>query len=627
MNNSGEKPKNKPFRAMMMLQNFFKYYSQRIAYQRPQFWQRQTEMHATKAKPTNRYDVSWFLDGIGSVLYALVIGVLVSLIAGYYEIGMKFFAQFWHEDNPLLIDVPKWLFYGIGPFLAVPLLYGIILLIPEKRQHNPADLITGIHVRNGYIDARSGLLSALAAALSLGFGFSVGYYAPIVLLGAAVGYGVHLLIRLNPLYLYISIGAGSAAAIAAIFHAPMGAVLFVHEVLLRFLSVRAFAPITIAAVTAYILSSKLFDKVLFFDVAWHYQPETSTYLWAALTATLAAIIGTYMLKLALMIQKYTHQKSFNLWQQLFCGAFFTAIIITSVPQVAGSSLQSMNGVLGNSYSLSFLLVIFAAKIIATMVAVGFGIPGGIFGSMIFIGAALGALITALIQFYMPQWIDNEQILMITTMAAMVTAVMGSPIAMIVIVMEITGDFGIISVVMLSVVVANITAYRVLGSTSFYDIQLITRGFNIEGGRDRLYSEHQGIRDVISDDYVKADINMRLEEARDLMLSHNKTAAYIEEGGILRGKIFLTELDACLKTEPESSLSSLVHEEPTVILQNASLWQAMEQMTQSGNYCLPVVDGQSNYKMLGVIYNSDLMSRYFTYLRNLRCQENVEKGSG
>ena len=124
-------------------------------------------------------------------------------------------------------------------------------------------MITGIHINNGKIDEKSSFLTVIASIFSIGFGFSVGYYGPTAQLGAGTGYLFHRLSAIKPSHYYVSIGAGTAAEIAAVFHSPIGAVVFVHEVLFRFFSIRAFAPITIAAVTSYIVSSKIFDKLIF----------------------------------------------------------------------------------------------------------------------------------------------------------------------------------------------------------------------------------------------------------------------------------------------------------------------------------------------------------------------------
>lgn len=563
--------------------------------------------------------------GLGVIIYSALLGAGVALVASSYEIGFKYLAILWHEDNILINYVPKWLLYAVGPFLAGPILYFIISHIPEKRAHNPADLITGIHVDNGRINAFAALLTAIASAFSIGFGFSVGYYAPTVQLGAGLGAVFHRLKWIRPIHAYISVGAGAAAAIAAIFHSPIGAVVFVHEVLFRFFSIRAFAPVTVAAVASYVVSSELFDKVVFFDVPKHYIPGTITYVAAAIAGMLAAVVGMSMLNFILRLQRFNKNSQRGLNAQLLIGAAITSVLIVSVPQVAGSDLLAMQDVLmGGVFSFTMLAGIFFAKFLATTVAFGFGIPGGIFGPTIFIGAALGGLVADTFILIYPEVAAAQQILIITTMAAMISAVLGAPIAMILIVVEVTGDFEIISVVMLAVVIANVTAYRFMGTSSFFDIQLKSRGFDFDAGRDQLYAEHHGISELITDDYIPIAPETDLATAEQLLIEAGKTAGYVVDiDGNLLGRITLVDVEFYRKKTPAvENIGEIIDTQPMVLYRNASIWQAIHQMCDSNSRCLPVIDGENNPKLLGVVYTQKLMTRYFDVLKTLRDEENV-----
>lgn len=577
----------------------------------------------SKPKTPEQYS-RWHL-GPGVVLYSLLLGFVVALMASGYEMGFRFLATFWHENNTLLETAPTWLLYGIGPFLACPILYVILSRIPEKRVHNPADLITGIHINNGRIDAISALLSAVASVFSIGFGFSVGYYAPTVQLGAGIGALFQRLKWIRPIHAHISVGAGAAAAIAAIFHSPIGAVVFVHEVLFRFFSIRAFAPVTIAAVTAYVVSGEWFDKVIVFDVSPHYRTDTETYLVSAIAGVLAACIGMLMVRSILSLQQMNSRCQHGIMKQLLIAAIVTAILIITVPQVAGSSLQAMQGVInGTTFSLGLLIIIFIAKFLATITAFGFGVPGGIFGPTLFIGAALGGVIADSIILIAPEIATSHQIIIIATMAAMISAVLGAPIAMILIVVEITGDFHIISVVMLAVVMANVTAYRLMGTSSFFDIQMKSRGFDFDAGRDRLYAEHRGIMDLITDDYVSMTQTSNLEEAESALLEAGKNVIYIiDDVGNLSGRVTLLELQLHQKKHSKNiKLKEFSDKKLLTLYGNTSIWHAMQKMSDSNSRCLPVIDGENNPKLLGVVYTQPLMNRYFSHLRTLRDEENA-----
>ncbi len=578
-------------------------------------------------------------SSIGVVIYAILVGVIVALVADFYEIIFRFLARLWHENDFLSVHIPTWARYVSGTFFACPILYLLINQIPAKRQHNPADLIADIHINNAQINTKAALLSVLAAIFSIGFGYSVGYYAPIVVLGGAIGFLLHKLPWIHPRYTFISLGAGAAAAIAAIFHAPLGAVIFIHEVLFRFFSIRAFAPITIAAVSSYVVSSKLFDKAIFLDVPTHYIANTMTYIVAAIGGVLAAIIGIAMIRGISRLQQFNQSRQYGIMRQLLFAAGITAIIITLLPEVAGSSLQAMqNVIISNQLTLGLLALIFIGKLLATTVAFGFGVPGGIFGPTIFIGAALGGLIAGIFTWFFPDVIDAQQVIIISTMAAMISAVIGAPIAMIVIVIEMTGDFQIISVVMLSVVMANITAYRLMGTSSFFDIQLKSRGLDFEMGREQLYAEHHSITKLINDDYLAIENDTELSVAEQILLDNHKNIAYvIDDEGTLLGQVRMVEIRYHQLEVHHATDSNIDNNEvitPTVmdvlepdvtkIYRACSIWHAMEEMTHNNVNFLPVVDGENNYTLLGVVYQNDLIAEYLQYVHQLKNQKNVSR---
>lgn len=561
---------------------------------------------------------------LGMVIYAFLLGTMVALVAGGYEYSFSMLAKLWHDENSLLDYLPTWAFYLSGPFLAIPILYFLLKRIPERRQHTPTDLITGIHIHSGKINALAALYTAIASVFSIGFGFSVGYYAPTVMLGAGLGSLTHAFRWIRPVHLYVSVGAGAAAAIAAIFHAPIGAVVFVHEVLFRFFSIRAFAPITIAAVSSYVISGLLFDKVVFFNIPAHQTPATSTYLLAAVAGVIAALVAAGMIRAIGSIQQQAKQRQWSVMRQLLQAALLTAVLTAWVPQVAGSNLQALHQVIaGNQFALSALFVIFIIKWSSTSFALGSGVPGGIFGPSIFIGAALGGVLAETATWLLPNLLVQHEILIVTTMAAMLSAVLGAPIAMILITIEITGDLQIISVVMLSVVMANITAFRLMGTSSFFDLQLKARGFDIDAGRDKMYAENHSIKPLIKAVELTIKIDNDLQQAEQKLLEKNSNLSYVVDADEnLLGQVRLVDLERCRshKDEQKFNLASIVQTEIPTIYQTTSVWQAMQQMKESKIGYIAVVDGQSNPKLMGVVHNRDLMAYYFEQMQALRSRE-------
>ncbi len=142
------------------------------------------------------------------------------------------------------------------------LLVGVLLhkLSAEKRVLGPPDVILSAQLRKPLPDVRSGLVSTVAAMLSLGCGASVGQYGPLVYLGALQASVLDRLKLRIPNVRSIAIACGVAAAISTAFNAPIAGLVFAHEVILRHYSLQAFAPTTVASASGFVVANVLFER-------------------------------------------------------------------------------------------------------------------------------------------------------------------------------------------------------------------------------------------------------------------------------------------------------------------------------------------------------------------------------
>ena len=199
--------------------------------------------------------------GAAASVAAIALVDLVALLNTVLLVAPKARVQW--ESLPLLVALATVLVPTLGG-LAVGLIHRH--LSPAGRPLGPPDVIEAVQFHRPLPDLRSGLVSTATAALSLGAGASVGQYGPMVYLGALMG-NVARRLRLGvPDLAGIAISCGVAAAIASAFNAPIAGVLFAHEVVLRHYATRAFAPVTVAAVTGYVIANVVFERPALFRI-------------------------------------------------------------------------------------------------------------------------------------------------------------------------------------------------------------------------------------------------------------------------------------------------------------------------------------------------------------------------
>ena len=131
-----------------------------------------------------------------------------------------------------------------GGLIVGPLIY---FLAKEARGHGVPEVMKAVALDGGIIRARIVAVKALASALSIGTGGSVGREGPIVQIGSAFGSTVGQLSKLNTAQIRTLVGCGAAAGISATFNAPIAGALFAGELIIGDFAVTAFTPIPISS--------------------------------------------------------------------------------------------------------------------------------------------------------------------------------------------------------------------------------------------------------------------------------------------------------------------------------------------------------------------------------------------
>jgi len=115
-----------------------------------------------------------------------------------------------------------------GGLIVGPLIY---FFAREARGHGVPEVMKAVALRGGVIRARIVAVKALASAVSIGTGGSVGREGPIVQIGSAFGSTLGQLMRLPTLQIRTLVACGAAAGISATFNAPIAGALFAAEVI------------------------------------------------------------------------------------------------------------------------------------------------------------------------------------------------------------------------------------------------------------------------------------------------------------------------------------------------------------------------------------------------------------
>ena len=534
------------------------------------------------------------------IFLAIVMGVVVAIVANYFVSFAQLAIQARNDFTGFSINIAgtdRSLVPIIGMLLAACLVVVVRRIFGITKWSGPADSIFAAQQSKERLDVRLGIGSTLAALINASGGASVGQYGPLVHFGATVS---EIIVRFSKIELDrdIFIACGVAAAISAGFNAPIAGVLFAHEAILRRFSVGAIAPISVAAIVASAFNQRFFSSDLSYAV-----PEVSNeliqllplLLVSGIVCSLIAILYMYAIR---KTQSMGANSKYSFNQLLFFSAIVCGTIGTFIPEALGLGLDEINQIINQEFSLSFLFALLAVKILLTALCLGLGFYGGVFGPALFVGAATGGILAfATSVFGLPT--DMAYVIIVASLAAVGSAVIGAPLTVVMIVIELTGSYQYGLGALLTVILCSLFTFRFFG-LSYFDRQLMDRSVDLRKGREFLALSQTLVSEVKGSDYLSFGAETKPEEVLTAMKEKLCTEAYIcDENQTLIGKVTIHSITGI------ENLSEGIDKEPIVIPSSSNLNQARSIASDFVGESIPVTEGG---KLVSALTEGDIFTR-------------------
>jgi CIC family chloride channel protein len=332
----------------------------------------------------------------------------------------------------------------VGGLVSGALVFGFA---PEAEGHGTDAVIRSFHHLRGKIRKRVPAVKALTSAITIGSGGSAGREGPIAQIGAGLGSFVGRLLKLPNHDRRILMMSGVAAGIGAIFRAPLGAALFSAETLYSKpeFEYEVLLPGLISAITGYTIYSTYAGWGYLFDVpdlAFSHPWQLPTY---ALLGVACAVLGWIYVKVFYGVRdKIFKPLPIPKWLKPAVGAALLGGIALFFPQCLGLGYGYVQQAIEGSLTLQFLLIFALLKIVATSLTISSGGSGGVFGPSLVIGAALGAAFGQAAEMYLPAQLAPEPAAcLMVGMGGFFAGVAKTPFASVIMVMELTGSYGLL----------------------------------------------------------------------------------------------------------------------------------------------------------------------------------------
>ncbi len=363
---------------------------------------------------------------------------------------------------------------------------GIALVVfswaTRARTRHMVDAVEANALHGGRMSWSDSLVVSGQTMISNGFGASVGLEAAYAQLGGLVASVTGGWFKLRRADLRILVGAGTGAAIAGAFGAPLAGAFYAFEIVIGAYTPAAIAPVAAASLSGVLVAHAFGADPYLVDATVGEQVQTHHYLIYAGLGAVAAVIGIALMRAVAQMEALTRRLPIRTTLRPIVGGTLLIPLAWLTPQVLSAGHGALHIDLEFGVPLTFIAAIFVMKSAASVVSLGFGFRGGLFFASLFLGSLLGQLYAGGLQWIAGQSLIDSQNAALVGMAALAVAVVGGPMTMAMLVLEATHDFSLAGATIAAALVAS-TIVRETFGYSFSTWRLHLRGEPIKSARD------------------------------------------------------------------------------------------------------------------------------------------------
>ncbi len=478
-------------------------------------------------------------------------GIAAAAVILPFDLLITWLGGLWLEDSQRFSTLSYGQRFLLPTLGAATLGMVFHFLQAEDREVGIVHVLSRMRSHYGQLPLRNMFTQLLAGAFALATGQSGGREGPGVHLGAAISSGLGHRLGLPDNSQRILIACGTAGAISIAFDTPLAGVIFAMEVIVAEYTVVGFTPVILAAVSANTINHIVGTGEPLFTVP---VVEPSSLWELPFILLLGAAAGLAVASFVLLMKQTLRLAHLPIIARFTLAGAITGLMGIALPQVLGIGYDTLDQILSGQLAPLLLLSLMAAKIIATACSVGLGLPIGLIGPNLIIGACPGAGFGIIGAHFFPDLTSDPAFYAIIGMGACMAAVMNAPLAALLAVVELSDNISIILPALLAVVAATVTRSSLFRQQSAH--QTILRHLQRDTSEDPTSQMLQAtsVQTVMKRDFCRLPEQVDATQLGEL---RQQTATWIvveREGNalyLLSGQEFQ---DLLQSTPPENTLS-------------------------------------------------------------------------
>jgi len=555
----------------------------------------------------------------GNEFYLIPLALVVGVIAGAVVTLMSEIAQIAHVlIYGLPIDVRLSANAYVNPVTALvaPACGGLLLGVMEWLRRrwkiaNAVDPVEANALRGGRLSLRDSVVVSAQTLLSNGCGASVGLEAGYTQIGAGAAslLGQFFNLRRNDLRLIV--GCGAAGAIAAAFGAPITGAFFACELIVGVYSVASAAPILAASLAAALTAQWLGGAPYSLEVPKVGAVGVEQYLALIVLALIVSAIGIAVMRISPLFERLFAQPWLPSWIRPAVGGVCVGAMAIVTPQVLAAGHGAMLLDLHLELAAGTIAIIIALKLIACLISLASGFRGGLFFASLFVGSLLGKLFAALLLLAAPTLAVDPLVSMLTGMATLGVAIVGGPLTMSFLVLEMTRNVDVTAVVLAGCIVTSICVRFMFGH-SFSTWRLHLRGETIRSASDVGWLRNLTVERMMRTDVGKVPSTTTIAACRrEFVLGSRQAVVVVNNaddycGLVMLPELFSGELDQIVD---DIQVVELARYGSVFLLPEMNIKTAMKIFDHAEAELLAVLESEDSRKVIGFLTESFARRRY------------------
>ena len=590
----------------------------------------------TRAKVFFKSLNKWRLAHLSDRQFMILLAVPTGFLAGVAAVLIKFLTHsirdffFYLRTFDRNVDFMFFVLPAIGILLTIIV---IRYIIRREVGHGIPGLLYALSRNKGIVKPYTTFASIITSALTVGFGGSVGLEGPSVSTGGSIGSNIGQLLKLNQKQINVLIGMGGAAALAAIFQAPITGVIFAMEVFMIDISMTALVPILISAFCAILTSYYFLGRAFEYEItiAESFIPSNSLYYVGL--GVIVGLVSAYFMRIYFSIGK-KFGKIENPWQRFIIAALCLGALIFVFPSLYGEGYETINAalngkasdILQNTMFQSFsdniwmvvliLVAIILFKAFATSLTFAAGGVGGTFAPALFLGATTG-MVYALVVNELGGNLEVGKFALVG-MSGLVAGMLHAPLTGIFLIAEITNGYSLM-VPLMVVAALSLAINRVFFKESIYTQSIAEKGVKVSFNKDETILNMMTSSHLIETNFSTIRPDKTLGDLVKIIASSQRNIfPVVAEDGEFKGHILFDDVRKFMFDTSlyGTSVENIMVYPDYVINYDESMESIVQKFEESHKYNIVIVD---NGKYLGYISRANVFTTYQATLKEISAE--------